>query len=359
MRGVVCTRLLGSVVLVGLLTTPFAIRAPAALPTPTPTLFPRCDFAPLPSTGPPGTRVRLVGTCYPIHSGRSGFVFFDEILVAEVRGDTPGNYSASFQVPVDAAIGAHRLSLRYSKDTPSDIVSVTFVVRSFCRGDCDGDGVVTISELVLGVGIALGKQPLSACAELDVDGGGTISVDELIIAINDAQNGCLIPFTPTATPSATPTLASAGDPCRRTEDCRRPELVCVEPGGFAGCGICRLEEDQCDIDADCTVQGDGLVCELQPMLGSDCLCHPTLLCIPGCGGDGDCEIGEQCTASHCVPRKCTGSSDCPRHFSCIQQPLNGHICRRSFCSSDADCEDGFCVDSDCYDSLGRCEVLPP
>jgi hypothetical protein len=194
-------RALGIVTLVAVLAASFAVRTQADVPTPTPTVFPRCDFAPVPSTGPPGIQVRLAGTCYPIHSGRSGFIFFDDILVAEVRGDTPGDYSASFQIPVDTAIGVHRLSMRYSKDVPSDIVSVPFVVLPFCRGDCDGDGVVTVSELIRGVAIALGRLPLSACADLDVDGGGTIDIDELILAVADAQSGCLIPFTPTPTPA--------------------------------------------------------------------------------------------------------------------------------------------------------------
>ena len=33
--------------------------------------------------------------------------------------------------------------------------------RCACLGDCNGDGVVTIDELVLGVDIALGDQPIS------------------------------------------------------------------------------------------------------------------------------------------------------------------------------------------------------
>ena len=59
-----------------------------------------------------------------------------------------------------------------------------------CAGDCDGDGAVTISELILGVNIALGSQPVSACSAFDPTGNGTVEINELIAAVNNALNEC-------------------------------------------------------------------------------------------------------------------------------------------------------------------------
>jgi hypothetical protein len=59
-----------------------------------------------------------------------------------------------------------------------------------CVGDCDGDGVVAINELILGVNIALGSTPLSSCPAFDANGDGMVGINELIAAVNNALNGC-------------------------------------------------------------------------------------------------------------------------------------------------------------------------
>ncbi|MEO8605341.1 MAG: choice-of-anchor V domain-containing protein [bacterium] len=59
-----------------------------------------------------------------------------------------------------------------------------------CGADCNGDGAVAISELITAVSIALGTQPLQACAGLDLDGDGRIAINELIAGVNNALVGC-------------------------------------------------------------------------------------------------------------------------------------------------------------------------
>ncbi len=59
-----------------------------------------------------------------------------------------------------------------------------------CTGDCDGNGSVSISELILGVGIALGNTPLDACRAFDVDGNELVSISELVAAVSNALAGC-------------------------------------------------------------------------------------------------------------------------------------------------------------------------
>ena len=90
-------------------------------------------------------------------------------------------------------------------------------VSTSCVGDCSGDGVVSISDLITGVNIALGTQPVSTCPAF-ADAQGKVDVAQLIKGVNNALNGCPTSSptptvtdtgTPTATPTTTPTIATA------------------------------------------------------------------------------------------------------------------------------------------------------
>jgi hypothetical protein len=59
-----------------------------------------------------------------------------------------------------------------------------------CAGDCGGNGRVSVDELVLGIGVALGDVAMASCSPADLDGNDTVSVDELIGAVNNALLGC-------------------------------------------------------------------------------------------------------------------------------------------------------------------------
>lgn len=59
-----------------------------------------------------------------------------------------------------------------------------------CPGDCDGDGRVGITELIVGVRIALGLAGTNDCASLDGDGSGTVTIAELVQAVRAALEGC-------------------------------------------------------------------------------------------------------------------------------------------------------------------------
>ena len=68
-----------------------------------------------------------------------------------------------------------------------------------CRGDCDGDGAITVAELVRLVNVALGSLPLEDCAAGDRNGDGAIAIDELTRAVQHAIDECLLPdLEPTA-----------------------------------------------------------------------------------------------------------------------------------------------------------------
>lgn len=59
-----------------------------------------------------------------------------------------------------------------------------------CAGDCNGDGRVTIDELIASVNVALGVAGLQECAAVDVNRDGAVTVDELVAAVGSALNGC-------------------------------------------------------------------------------------------------------------------------------------------------------------------------
>ena len=58
--------------------------------------------------------------------------------------------------------------------------------KAQCAGDCNGDKMVVIGELITCVNIALGSSPVSTCTACDVDGDGMVSIGELIAAVNVA-----------------------------------------------------------------------------------------------------------------------------------------------------------------------------
>lgn len=60
-----------------------------------------------------------------------------------------------------------------------------------CAGDCDGNGVVSIAELIRAVNIALGIADLSTCQAADRNGDGNVAINELIAAVNSALLGCV------------------------------------------------------------------------------------------------------------------------------------------------------------------------
>ena len=73
-----------------------------------------------------------------------------------------------------------------------------------CVGDCSGNGVVSVNELVMMVNIALGALDMSSCSVADTNADGHISIDELVRATSSALDGCeSAPATPTPTPGGT------------------------------------------------------------------------------------------------------------------------------------------------------------
>lgn len=60
---------------------------------------------------------------------------------------------------------------------------------SACPGDCDGDGAVTVDELIRGVALALGEET-GRCSVVDANGDQQVTIDELTAAVGTALASC-------------------------------------------------------------------------------------------------------------------------------------------------------------------------
>lgn len=65
-----------------------------------------------------------------------------------------------------------------------------------CMGDCDGNLSVTVDELLLATGMALGTTTTGSCDLADWNRDGGVSIDELIEAVKSAIEGCSYFFCP-------------------------------------------------------------------------------------------------------------------------------------------------------------------
>ena len=84
----------------------------------------------------------------------------------------------------------HALAQRATGRGSYQLTATTFAGAAPCGGDCNGDGSVTVVELIRGVNIALGTTPIDACASLDTNDDGEVAVNELVAGVNGALTGC-------------------------------------------------------------------------------------------------------------------------------------------------------------------------
>lgn len=70
------------------------------------------------------------------------------------------------------------------------VTSFATAAQNDCAGDCNRDGAVTADDLRLAVEVALERAPASACNPIDADGDGQVSIDELIAATRFGLGEC-------------------------------------------------------------------------------------------------------------------------------------------------------------------------
>lgn len=107
-------------------------------------------------------------------------------LVQVGAGQPQQTRAVDFSDLTAAAAGMDALTTRTDGAADSDLVDLGYhyplgIGPGFA--DCDGNGRVTISELILAVGISLGNADPSACPAIDRNHNGVVSIDELIRAI--------------------------------------------------------------------------------------------------------------------------------------------------------------------------------
>ncbi len=60
---------------------------------------------------------------------------------------------------------------------------------AICIGDCDGNGDVTVDEILRLVNIVLGTAQRSTCAD-GVSSADQVNVSVVLLAVDNALNGC-------------------------------------------------------------------------------------------------------------------------------------------------------------------------
>jgi hypothetical protein len=137
----------------------------------------------------------LLGTMPTIHVHPSW-----QLLVPP---DQVGDFSLAYMLTTTSALYAasdvYTATITNIPPPPTDTPSPTPVVTPSpsCVGDCNGDGMVTIDEILLGMNMALGTAASDGCLALDANHDDLITVDEILQAVNDALGAC--PAPPRAT----------------------------------------------------------------------------------------------------------------------------------------------------------------
>ena len=143
-----------------------------------------------------------------------------------------------------------------------------------CLGDCDGDGEVDVTELIVIVNITLGTADNSACPNPELHLCGVLlDITCMIRAIGNALHGC-----PGPTPTPGPGEPCA--PCLSDDDCN--STLCMD-------GVC---------NASCPFECTPCTCDGRP-IETPHVCFPGALCGP-CINEVECLVGLVCVDRVCV-----------------------------------------------------------
>ena len=127
------------------------------------------------------------------------------------------------QIGTTGGVPVHALALdptnpsRIYAGTDQGVHEIEFAPAP-CTGDCNGDGQVTIAELITLVNLALGTPGTVPCPAGDVNGDEAITVNEIVAGVTRALEGCAAP----------PRICGgiAGFPCPTGEVCDLRDPTC-------------------------------------------------------------------------------------------------------------------------------------
>jgi len=77
-----------------------------------------------------------------------------------------------------------------SPDEPLVWYDASVTAANVCVGDCDGNGAVTVGEIILAVGVALGAEPLESCPVADAEDNGLVEASDLVTIVGNLLDGC-------------------------------------------------------------------------------------------------------------------------------------------------------------------------
>jgi ELWxxDGT repeat protein len=149
----------------------------------------------------PGSSVGSVVTRLTIVNGRVLFTAKDPVNGLEmwesdgteagtvlVQDIAPGELGSSPSPAVVA--GTHIFFTADDGITGTELWAAPVAEIAPCTGDCNGDGFVTVDELIRGVSIALVEEPLDQCPAFDTDGNQIVTINELLSGVTNTLSGC-------------------------------------------------------------------------------------------------------------------------------------------------------------------------
>jgi len=248
------------------------------------------------------------------------------ISIQSTRGSTLRGFAGAAAVALGLALLPHAAAAQVCGN------GIVEGGTAACIGDCNGDGEVTVDEILIMVNLAL-TGGIEGCAAGDGNGDAQITVDEILTAVNNALTGC-------------PTGGAQG-----AEECDDGG-ICIG-GNKAGIA--------CTSEADCGLDQDGV-------------CVGGVDSFRGCSDDNDCDGGS------CVRCKTFGGDGCAANCTLensIALPLEpgrlassgtitAGVCRGGDnagqpCTADAQClglSNGFCLQGSTAAVFGPFISLP-
>lgn len=124
------------------------------------------------AAGQPDTRFHGFGKA-TLRIGPDGDDVAQAVVFQEPNQLTVGGYSSVF--------GVRQFALAAFETPPA---------QPACAGDCNGDGAVSVNELLTMVNISLDNVAVSACEVGDLNRDTHITIDEILAAIDAALAGC-------------------------------------------------------------------------------------------------------------------------------------------------------------------------
>src|SRR4029453_9122779 len=170
----------------------------------------------VPQLNPYGTAFASAGHMFaPIEgldSDGDGFTNIAEIAAHSFPGDASDTPPPAAPTPTSTNTAPPRTATATGTSLRSPTATLTGVPGTptatatrgpaRCPGDCNGDGMVTIDELVTLVNITLNSADVATCPAGDRDDNGTVTIEEMVLAMATTLRGC--PFVPTSTPTTSP-----------------------------------------------------------------------------------------------------------------------------------------------------------